>query len=74
MSVVLPLVVLALLQFDKVGVSASANDSYCVNYQSNVAQTQVASVPYNQSTRIYGAGDCLVGDVVLAGKYVNLGW
>jgi hypothetical protein len=30
-------------------------------------------VPYDSVTRRYGAVDCLAGDIVLIGRYINLG-
>lgn len=70
---ILLLLVSAILQIERLGVSASANDSYCINYRNTVTQTTLATIPYDEATRSHGTVDCQDGDVVLIGNYINLG-
>jgi hypothetical protein len=54
-------------------VAATANSSYCIDYTNFVYVSTGTVVPYDAVTRRYGAVDCLAGDIVLIGKYINLG-
>ena len=54
-------------------VSAAANDSHCVNYLAGSITSTTALIAYANSTRTYGNVDCLDGDVVLVGNYLNIG-
>lgn len=51
----------------------SANDSYCIDYTGYTYVSPLTVVPYENVQRRHGAVDCLNGDIVLAGKYINLG-
>jgi hypothetical protein len=51
----------------------SANDSYCIDYTNFTFVSPLAVVPYENVQRRYGNVDCLKGDIVLVGKYINLG-
>lgn len=51
----------------------SANDSYCIDYTNFTYVSPLTVVPYEDVQRRHGTVDCLNGDIVLAGKYINLG-
>ena len=53
--------------------AALANSSYCIDYTNYVFVSTMTVVPYDSVTRRHGAVDCLAGDVVLIGRYINLG-
>ena len=53
--------------------AALTNSSYCIDYVNYVFVSTTTVVPYEAVTRRYGAVDCLAGDIVLIGKYINLG-
>ena len=52
---------------------ALISDSYCIDYYNYAFVSGTTVVPYDAVTRRYGAVDCLAGDIVLIGKYINLG-
>jgi hypothetical protein len=63
-------------------ISALVHDSYCINYYNspyntpNVdanGQKQTLAIPVVNETITYGAVNCTHGDIVLQGKYINLG-
>jgi hypothetical protein len=64
-------------------VSALVHDSYCVNYHNSKYETTARSpidgsiftvpIPVANETITYGAVNCTLGDIVLQGKYINLG-
>ena len=56
-----------------VGISAVLNSSHCVNYLASSSISRTELIAYSDSTRTYGNVDCLDGDVVLIGNYLNLG-
>jgi hypothetical protein len=53
--------------------ASSANDSYCIDYTNFTFVSPLTVVPYENVQRRYGNVDCLTGDIVLVGKYINLG-
>lgn len=59
-------------------ISAVVSDSYCINYLKSPYETIDASgstvpIPVINETITYGAVNCTHGDIVLQGKYINLG-
>lgn len=58
-------------------VSALVDDSYCINYHKSKYETIkngiTVPIPVANETITYGAVNCTLGDIVLQGKYINLG-
>jgi hypothetical protein len=61
-------------------VSAFVHDSYCINYYNSKYETvstnpneMTVPIPVANETITYGAVNCTLGDIVLQGKYINLG-
>lgn len=69
-------------------VFSSPNDSYCIHYKNFVYTTTPlydsinpsrpilgisTVIPYNNVTRTHGSVNCSTGDIVLVGRYINLG-
>ena len=52
---------------------ALISDSYCIDYYNYVFVSGTTVVPYDAVTRRHGSVDCLAGDIVLIGTYINLG-
>jgi hypothetical protein len=62
--------------------SALVDDSYCINYHNspyNIPFTDrffirgIVPIPVVNETITHGAVNCTLGDIVLQGKYINLG-
>ena len=52
---------------------ATETGSHCIDYDNFVYSTPGQAISYDDSSRRFGAVDCLQGDIVLAGTYINLG-
>ena len=57
----------------RIKITSLETRSHCIDYDNFVYSTPAQAISYYDSSRRYGAVDCLQGDVVLAGTYINLG-
>ena len=52
---------------------ATETGSHCIDYDNFVYSASAEAISYDDSSRRFGAVDCLHGDIVLEGTYINLG-
>ena len=57
----------------RIKTSAAETGSHCIDYENFVYTGYTQAISYDNSSRRFGAVDCLLGDIVLAGTYINLG-
>ena len=57
----------------KIKTSSLETQSHCIDYKNFVYSTSARAISFDDSSRRFGAVDCLHGDIVLAGTYINLG-
>jgi hypothetical protein len=66
--------VITIIEKNSWSVSGVAQDSYCINYRGDWKYVNRYTVEgYANVTRTHGTGNCTNGDIVLKGKYIQLG-
>lgn len=68
----IPLTLLLQIGMQIACISAASSGSHCSNYLFPATSFE-KTISYANTTRTYGNVDCLDGDVVLIGNYLNLG-
>ena len=53
--------------------SSVKTETHCIDYEDFVYSDYAKAISNGNSSRRFGAVDCLHGDIVLAGTYINLG-
>ena len=57
----------------RIKTSSVKTGTHCIDYEDFVYSDSTKAISYDNSSRRFGAVDCLFGDIVLAGTYINLG-
>ena len=57
----------------RIKIASLETRSHCIDYNDFVYSASAQAISYDDSSRRFGAVDCLQGDIVLEGTYINLG-